>query len=169
MSSSRSTGMARSTGSSSERPDSPAAGLTRAYLDYASFAPVDPRVVAVMRPFLEGGAGNPSASHSLGLEARASLDGARAKIARLVGGVPAAVIFTASAPQANNLALKGFTARASGRHIITSAAEHVSVLHCCRDLEKRGWRVTYLGVDGDGRVDPDAVAAAVTADTTLVS
>ena len=62
--------MARSTGSSSERPESTGAGgLTRAYLDYASFSPVDPRVVAVMRPFLEGGAGNPSAAHSLGLEA----------------------------------------------------------------------------------------------------
>src|SRR3989441_8459468 len=135
--------MARSSASSSERPNSGGTAATRVYLDYASFAPVDPRVVAVMRPFLEGGAGNPSASHSLGLEARASLDGARAKIARLVGGVPSAVIFTASATEANNLALKGFTARASGRHIITSAAEHVSGLHCCRDLEKRGWRGTY--------------------------
>jgi cysteine desulfurase len=122
-----------------------------------------------MRPFLEGGAGNPSASHSLGLEARASLDGARAKIARLVGGLPAGVIFTASATEANNLALKGFMARASGRHLVTSAVEHVSVLNSCRDLEKRGWRVNYVGVDGDGRVDPAAVASAVTADTALVS
>jgi cysteine desulfurase len=126
-------------------------------------------VIAVMRPFLEGGAGNPSASHSLGLEARASLDGARAKIARLVGGVPSGVIFTASATEANNLALKGFTARASGRHLVTSSAEHVSVLAPCRDLEKRGWRVTYVDVDGEGRVDPDAVVAAVASDTTLVS
>jgi cysteine desulfurase len=122
-----------------------------------------------MRPFLEGGAGNPSASHSLGLEARASLDGARAKIARLVGGAPAGVIFTASATEANNLAVKGFTARASGRHVITSVAEHVSVLNPCRDLEKRGWRVTYVPVDGDGRVDPAALARAVTDDTALVS
>jgi cysteine desulfurase len=162
--------MARSTGSSSERPGSPGAvGPTRAYLDYASFAPVDPRVLAVMRPFLEGGAGNPSAPHSLGLEARASLDGARAKIARLVGGAPAGVIFTASATEATNLALKGFAARAPGRHVVTSAAEHVSVLNTCRDLEKRGWRVTYVNVDGEGRIDPDAVARAVTDDTALVS
>jgi len=122
-----------------------------------------------MRPFLEGGAGNPSASHSLGLEARASLDGARAKIARLVGGAPAGVIFTASATEANNLALKGFAARATGRHIVTSAAEHVSVLNSCRELEKRGWRVTYVGVDADGRVDPAAVARALTEETALVS
>ena len=162
--------MARSTGSSSERPGNPGAvGPTRAYLDYASFAPVDPRVLAVMRPFLEGGAGNPSATHSLGLEARASLDGARAKIARLLSGTPGGVIFTASATEANNLAVKGFAARASGRHIVTSAAEHVSVLNPCRDLEKRGWRVTYVGVDAEGLVDPDAVGRALTADTALVS
>src|SRR5205823_9830214 len=134
---SESTGMARSTGSSSERPDShrEAPGLTRAYLDYAGFSPVDPRVVAVMRPFFEGGVGNPSASHSLGLEARASLDGARAKIARLVGGVPGGVIFTGSATEANNLAVKGFAARAAGRHVITTTVEHVSVLNSCRELE----------------------------------
>ena len=161
--------MARPTGSSSERPGSGAVGLTRAYLDYAGFAPVDPRVVAVMRPFLEGGAGNPSAPHSLGIEARASLDGARAKIARLVRGVPGGVIFTASATEANNLAVKGFAARATGRHVVTSAVEHVSVLHSCRELEKRGWGVTYVGVDREGRVDPAAITAAITADTTLVS
>src|SRR5581483_479374 len=81
----------------------------------------------------------------------------------------AGVIFTASATEANNLALKGFTARASGRHVVTSAVEHVSVLNPCRDLEKRGWRVTYVPVDGEGRVDPDAVSRALTADTALVS
>ena len=162
--------MARSTGSSSERPGNPGAGaLTRAYLDYASFSPVDPRVVAVMRPFLEGGAGNPSATHSLGLDARASLDGARAKIARLVGGTAAGVIFTASATEANNLALKGFAARAASRHLVTSSVEHVSVLNSCRELEKRGWAVSYVTVDADGRVDPDAIERALRPDTALVS
>jgi cysteine desulfurase len=122
-----------------------------------------------MRPFLEGGAGNPSAQHSLGLEARASLDGARAKLARLFGGVPAGVIFTASATEANNLALKGVIQRAAGRHVVTSAIEHVSVLNACRDLEKHGFRVTYLSVDAEGRVDPAAVERALTTDTALVS
>jgi cysteine desulfurase len=139
------------------------------YLDYAGFAPVDPRVVAVMRPFFEGGVGNPSAPHSLGLEARASLDGARAKLARLFGGSPAGVIFTASATEANNLAVKGLAARATGRHVVTSAVEHVSVLNACRDLEKHGWSVTYVGVDGNGRVDPGDVARAIRSDTVLVS
>src|SRR6266436_8224784 len=116
--------MARSTVSSSERLGRPGGGVTRVYLDYAGFSPVDPRVVALMRPFLEGGVGNPSAPHSLGLEARASLDGARAKVARLFGGAPSGVIFTATATEANNLALRGLAARASGRHVVTSAVEH---------------------------------------------
>ncbi len=161
--------MARSFASSFERPSSGAAALTRVYLDYAGFSPVDPRVVAVMRPFLEGGVGNPSALHSLGLEARASLDGARAKVARLFGGAPVGVIFTASATEANNLAIKGVAQRASVRHVVTSAIEHVSVLNPCRDLEKLGYSLTYVGVDADGRVDPGAVERALRRDTAVVS
>jgi cysteine desulfurase len=163
--------MAPSSASSSERLariDASPAG-PRVYLDYAGFAPVDPRVVAMMRPFLEGGIGNPNAQHSLGLEARASLDGARAKVARLFAATPAGVIFTGSATEANNLAIKGLAQRAAGRHVVTSAIEHISVIAACRDLEKRGWTVTYLGVDADGRVDPEAVARAIRDDTALVS
>src|SRR2546421_12548993 len=132
--------MARFPASSSERRGGGGAGVTRVYLAYASFSPVDPRVVALMRPFLEGGVGNPGAPHSLGLEARASLDGARAKVARLVGATAAGVIFTASATEANNLAIRGIALRATGRHIVTSAIEHVSVLNACRYLAKRGWQ-----------------------------
>src|SRR3989442_127508 len=158
--------MARSFASSSARPGSgPAAAVPRVYLDYAGFSPVDPRVVAVMRPFLEGGVGNPGAPHSLGLQAGASLDGARAKVARLIGGTPSGVIFTASATEANNLAIQGVAARAPGRHIVTSAIEHVSVINACRDLEKQGFTVTYVPVDAEGRADPDAVARWVRDDT----
>jgi cysteine desulfurase len=161
--------MARSSASSSERLGRAAAAVTRVYLDYAGFSPVDPRVVALMRPFLEGGVGNPSAPHSLGLEAKASLDGARGKVARLFGGAPAGVIFTASATEANNLAIRGLAQRAGGRHVVTTAVEHVSVLNACRHLEKRGFAVSYVPVDGEGRVDPDAVSRAVRADTVLLS
>src|ERR671925_1404123 len=133
--------MARSSASSSERLGRAAGAVTRVYLDYAGFSPVDPRVVALMRPFLEGGVGNPSAPHSLGLEARASLDGARAKVARLVGATAAGIVFTASATEANNLAIRGLAERASGRHLVTSAVEHISVLNACRYLAKRGWEI----------------------------
>ena len=161
--------MARSSASSSARLGRAAAAVTRVYLDYAGFSPVDPRVVALMRPFLEGGVGNPSAPHSLGLEARASLDGARAKVARLFGGSPAGVIFTSSATEANNLAVRGIAQRADGRHVVTTSVEHVSVLNACRHLEKRGFAVTYVPVDAEGRVDPNAVRRAVRADTVLLS
>jgi cysteine desulfurase len=163
--------MPRSTGSSSERLAKAAAGpaASRIYLDYAGFAPVDPRVVAFMRPFMEGGVGNPAALHSHGLEARASLDGARAKVARLVGGVAAGVIFTASATEANNLAIRGSALRARGRHLVTSCIEHVSIVNSCRDLEKQGWSVSAVPVDREGFLDPHAVAGALRDDTALVS
>jgi cysteine desulfurase len=161
--------MPGSAASSSARLASATAGVTRVYLDYAAFSPVDPRVVALMRPFLEGGVGNPAAPHSLGLEARASLDGARAKVARLIGASAAGVVFTASATEANNLAIRGLAERASGRHVVTSAVEHISVLNACRHLAKRGWEIAYVPVDREGRVDPDAVAAALRGDTALVS
>src|SRR5713101_5704738 len=116
----------------------------RVYLDYAGFAPVDPRVLAVTRPFLEAGIGNPSARHSLGAEARESLDAARVKVARLCGGAGAV-------------------------RVLLSATEHISVINACRDLEKAGVTVSYLPVDGEGRVDPGTLRAALTADTALVS
>jgi cysteine desulfurase len=141
------------------------------YLDYGGFAPVDPRVVAVMRPFLEGGVGNPSALHSLGAEAKQSLEAARSKVGRLIGGAPSGVIFTSGATESNNLAIKGVVLRAveRGGHVITSSIEHISVLNPCRDLEKRGVSVTYLPVDGEGRVDPSKLERAIRPDTALIS
>ncbi|HKW94696.1 MAG TPA: cysteine desulfurase family protein [Methylomirabilota bacterium] len=143
----------------------------RAYLDYAGFAPVDPRVLAVTRPFLEAGIGNPSARHSLGAEARESLDAARVKVARLCGGAPGGIIFTSGATEANNLAVKGVALRARsgvGR-IVLSSIEHISLINACRELEKAGYTLGLVAVDRDGRVDPAALRSALTADTVLVS
>src|SRR5207245_3852130 len=141
--------MARSSASSSERPSSGStAAATRVYLDYAAFSPVDPRVVAVMRPVLEVGVTNPAAPPSLGLEARASLDGARAKLARLVGATPTGVVFTSGATEANNLAVKGLVSRGPGGHVVTSAVEHISVINGCRGIEKYGVGGMYGGVVG---------------------
>src|SRR5688572_9945062 len=167
-------GGARSTTFSSGRPGRVSTGdgaPERVYLDYAGFAPVDPRVLAVMRPFLEAGIGNPSARHSLGAEARESLEAARLKVARLVGGAPGGIVFTSGATEANNLAVKGIALRAGERgfHVIASCVEHISVLNACRELEKGGAAVTLLPVDGQGRVDPDALRRALRPDTALVS
>ena len=143
----------------------------RVYLDYAGFAPVDPRVLAVMRPFLEAGIGNPSARHTLGAEARESLDAARVKVARLCGGAAGGVTFTSGATEANNLAIKGVTLRArpGAVRVVLSAVEHISVINTCRDLEKAGAILCVLPVDGEGRVDPGMLRAVLTPDTTLVS
>jgi cysteine desulfurase len=122
-----------------------------------------------MRPFLEGWVGNPSAPQALGEEARESLGAARAKVGRLVGGRPEGVLFTSGATEANNLAIKGVALRGRGRHLVTSAIEHASVLAPCRDLMKAGFAVTFLVVDREGRVDPDTLRAALRPDTCLVS
>lgn len=143
----------------------------RVYLDYAGFAPVDPRVLAVMRPFLEAGIGNPAAQHSLGIEARESLDAARVKVGRLLGGPPAGVVFTSGATEANNLAIKGLALRAGDRpgHVVSSAIEHISVLNACREVEKWGGAVTLVPVEESGAIDPARVRAAIRRDTVLVS
>jgi cysteine desulfurase len=142
------------------------------YLDYASFAPVDPRVLAVMRPFFEGGIGDPSAPHSLGAEARASLEAARVKVARLCGGAPSGVIFTSGATEANNLAVTGLALAArdpSAVRILLSPLDHASIVNPCRDLERRGATAVFLPVDGEGRVDTGALRAALRTEATLVS
>jgi len=143
----------------------------RVYLDYAGFSPVDPRVLAVMRPFLEAGIGNPSAPHSLGFEARESLEAARAKVARLVSGGAPGIIFTSGATEANNLALRGVAPRGGdkARHVVTSAVEHISVLNACRELEKAGGAVSILPVDAEGCVDPEGLRKLLRPETVLVS
>jgi cysteine desulfurase len=130
---------------------------------------VDPRVLGVMRPFLEGWVGNPAARHSLGEEARESLRAARTKVARLVGGRPDGVVFLSGATEANNLAVKGVALRGPGRHVVTSAIEHPSLLAPCRDLIKAGFQVTAVAVDPEGRISPDEVRRALRGDTCLVT
>src|SRR5262249_5303697 len=120
----------------------------------------------------EAGIGNPAARHSLGVEARESLDAARAKVGRLCGGAAQGGIFTSGATEANNLAIKGTAlATRDPRHarIVLSAVAHISGINACRDLEKSGATLVFVPVDGEGRVDPGDVRRALTRDTTLVS
>ena len=169
-----------------ERPGDFMAGQTNAterggvrmlrpvYLDHAATTPVDPRVAAAMAQCLtaEGEFGNPaSASHSYGDAAGALVETARAQVAAAVGAAPSEVIWTSGATEADNLAIFGVAEyyRERGRHIITARTEHKAVLDPCRELERRGWHVTYLAPDSGGVVHPDQVAAALRADTVLVS
>jgi cysteine desulfurase len=142
------------------------------YLDYNATTPVDPRVVEAMLPHLGHYFGNPSSSHSYGDQPRHALGQARAQVAALVGAGPDEIVFTGSGSEADNLALRGavLAAKTDRPHVITQVTEHPGILEACHALERlHGTEVTYLPVDGDGLVDPAALAAALTKHTVLVS
>src|SRR6056297_2105804 len=141
------------------------------YLDYNATTPHDPRVVDAMRPYLESEFGNPSSSHWYGTAPRRAVDEARAQVAALINCRPEEVIFTSGGTESNNHAITSAARlyRGRGRHIITSQVEHPAVLEVCAFLEGEGYEVTYLPVDGTGRVDPADVESAVRPDTILIS
>jgi cysteine desulfurase len=150
-----------------------AAGMP-VYLDHASTTPVDSRVAARMAEILnsETEFGNPaSASHDYGDVAHALVERARSQVAAAVGAASSELVWTSGATEANNLAIFGVAQyyRERGRHIVTSRTEHKAVLDPCRELERRGWQVSYLVPDREGLLDPDQVAAALRQDTVLVS
>lgn len=141
------------------------------YLDYMAAAPVLPEVYEAMLPYFTEYWGNPSSIHSFGEKAREALDRARAQVADLIGAAPGEIIFTSCGTEANNLALKGvaWAHQNRGKHIIISPVEHFSIMHCAKTLERWGFEVTRLPVDGHGRVDPADVEQAIRPDTILVS
>lgn len=141
------------------------------YLDYNGTTPHAPEVIEAMRPFLESEFGNPSSSHWYGIRPRQAVDAARRQTASLLGCSAGEVIFTSGGTESNNQALKsiGGSRYAQGNHIITSQIEHPAVLEVCRSLERYGFAVTYLPVDGDGLLDPAALAAAITPKTIMIS
>ncbi|MCY4639050.1 MAG: cysteine desulfurase family protein [Chloroflexi bacterium] len=144
----------------------------RVYLDHAATTPVDPGVVEAMLPYLRELWHNPSSIYVEAQAARRALDEARDAVARALGADGSEVIFTSGGSEANALALRGVleASRRRGRHIVTSVAEHHSVLDAAEQLERAGdAEVTRVGVDREGRVDPGAVADAVRDDTVLVS
>ena len=144
------------------------------YLDHAATTPVDTRVAARMADVLrsETEYGNPaSTSHDHGDVAAALVESARAQVAAAVGASAAEVIWTSGATEASNLAIFGVSQyyRERGRHIVTVRTEHKAVLDPCRELERRGWEVSYLLPDREGLLDPEQVAAVLRPDTVLVS
>jgi cysteine desulfurase len=142
------------------------------YLDYNATTPLDPAVREAMLPFLDEVWGNPSSVHHVGRRARALLDDARDRAATFLGAKPSEIIFASGGTESNNLAVLG-TARllkSRGKHLITSAIEHHTVLHCFDFLEKHeGFQVSRLPVDSQGRVSPDDLKRTLRKDTTLVS
>jgi cysteine desulfurase len=138
-----------------------------AYLDNNATTPLLPEVREAVLPFLAGRFGNPSSLHARGRAAHAALEAAREQVARLVGARPHEIVFTSGGSEGDTAALLGLVS--PGDHVVTSTVEHHAVLATCRHLEKLGVAVTYLPVDGVGRVDPDDVRAALRPRTRLVS
>jgi cysteine desulfurase len=143
------------------------------YLDYQSTTPCDPRVVAAMLPYFTERFGNAgSVTHAYGRDAEAALDKARGQVADLIGAEPREIVFTSGATESNNLAIKGAARfhREFGRdHVVTLVTEHKCVIESVLALEREGFRVTFLPVDGKGLVDLDQLSAAIDERTSLVS
>jgi len=142
------------------------------YADNAATTPVSAEVFEAMKPCFETVWGNPSSLHTKGREAKKVLDDARARIANVFSCRPDEVYFTSCGSESDNWAIKGAAHRmkAKGRtHIVTTKIEHHAVLYTCQALEKEGFTVTYVGVDGDGVVNIDELKAAVDDKTALVA
>lgn len=145
--------------------------MKRIYMDNAATTRVTEPVFEAMRPYFCETFGNPSSVHAFGREARKAVEQARRQVAAALGAQAGEIYFTGSGTEADNWALRGaaYAQKARGRHIITTQIEHHAVLHAAEQLEKEGFEVTYLPVDGDGVVSLEALEKALRPDTTLVS
>ena len=142
------------------------------YMDNHATTSMDPRVLEAMLPYFTGVYGNAaSRNHAFGWEAEAAVEKAREQIAKLIGSTSKEIIFTSGATESNNLAIKGVAEmyKERGNHIITQVTEHKAVLDTCKRLEKEGYDVTYLPVQPDGLISIEALKAAITEKTILVT
>lgn len=140
------------------------------YLDHNATTPVLPEVVEAMMPFFHEEWGNPSSSYRFGSKLKKVLENAREQVADLIGAHPLEIIFTSGGTESDNTALHAIArAHPEKRHLVTSVVEHSAVLSYCRDLERQGWRVTYLPVDREGLLSLADLEAAITPETAGVS
>ncbi|MEL6399198.1 MAG: cysteine desulfurase NifS [Cyanobacteria bacterium J06626_4] len=140
------------------------------YLDNNATTRIDPAVVEAMLPYLTELYGNPSSMHSFGGQVGASVQDAREKVAALLGAEDTEIIFNSCGSEGNNTAIHAaLAAQPEKRHIVTTAVEHPAILNVCKHLEKKGYTVTYLSVDGRGQLDLMELEAAMTGGTALVT
>lgn len=137
----------------------PAAAGRRVYLDHAATSPLRPAVAQAMAPWWAGSFGNAASGHAEGRLARRAVSEARARVAALIGARPEEVVFTSGATEASNLAVRGaaHARRSGGKRVVSTRIEHAATRAACEELAVAGWHVTLLGVDGAGRLDPDAL------------
>src|SRR5580693_376644 len=156
--------------------------MNRVYLDYNATTPVDPQVVDAMLPYFSADFANASSIHTPGQRARAAVETAREQVAALVGARPQEIVFTSGGTESDNHAIFGVIAarvpqpilavhssQHAPPHIITTTIEHEAVLNACQAAEKQGIEVTYLGVDREGRINPEALRRAIRPETTLIT
>ena len=145
--------------------------MRKVYFDNMANTPIDQRVINEMLPHLKETYGNPLNLHDWGQASAQAIEESRKKVADLIGAEPKEIIFTSSGSESNNFAIKGIAKayEKTGKNIISSSIEHFSSLYTLKELEKEGFKVTYLPVDKFGLVDPLAVAKAITSDTVLVT
>ncbi len=141
------------------------------YFDNNATTRVLPEVAAAMQPYLTELYGNPSSIHRFGNQVAQKINEARAQVASLIGAAdPIEIIFTSCGTEGDNAAVRGMVeARPDKRHIVTTQVEHPAILGLCQHLEKRGYRVTWLGVNHDGMLDLEELRHSLTDDTALVS
>lgn len=147
--------------------------MKEVYLDYAATTPLDPGVKDAMEPYMQEQYGNPSSLHKKGREARQAMENARIRMALHFSARPSEIVFTGSGTEAINLAIMGAARKraqaGAGKHLVTTRIEHHAVLRAHEALEREGFEVTYVKVNRDGLVEPDAIRAALRPDTILVS
>ena len=148
--------------------------LMKVYLDNAATTKVDEQVAKTVQQYSTKEFGNPGSIHTLGQNAKNALETARASIAKKINAEPSEIIFTSGGTESNNMAIKGIAysvMQSTGKkgRIITSRFEHLAVLNCCKQLEKEGFKVSYVGVDKDGFVKIDDLKKAIQPDTILVT
>ena len=145
--------------------------MKKVYLDYAATTPTDPLVSAAMEPYFFEKFGNASSLHAYGQEAKKALEDSRQTLADFIGAKPEEIVFTSGGTESDNSALLGvaYALEKKGNHIITSVIEHHAISEPAKFLEKKGFKVTSLGVDKDGLVSPDDLKKAITDKTILIS
>ena len=141
------------------------------YLDNNATTAVAPEVFEAMKPYLSEFFGNPSSAHTLGRQMKQAVEGARQEVATLVGAAePSEIIFTSCGSESDNWAIRGvLTSHPDKKHVVTTVVEHEAVRNVCSLLEKEGYEVSWLGVNGNGELDLDSLRSALRADTALVS